>query len=251
MLIEPTLERLHSLRLMAMAVCYTEQHKNAQVAALSFDERLALLVEAEWQQRDNKRLGRLLKDARLKLPNACIEDIDYSQARGLDRSLLRQLATGRYIAEHHNVVITGATGVGKTYLACALVQQACRQGLRAQYYRTSRLFQDLHLAHADGSYTRLLGKLARAQVLVLDDWGLTPIREQERMDLSEVMEDRYGTHTTIMTSQLPPDAWHDYLGEPTVADAICDRLLHNAYRIVLQGPSRRKKDAVTSKETHE
>lgn len=251
MLTEPTIQRLNALRLFTMALCYAEQHKNAHTASLSFDERLALLVEAEWQHRDNKRLGRLLKEARLKLPGACIEDIDYPGARGLDKALIRQLATCRYINEHHNVVITGPTGVGKTYLACALANQACRQGLRAVYYRASRLFQDLHLAHADGSYTRLLGKLARVPVLVLDDWGLTPVREQERMDLSEVMEDRYGTHTTILTSQLPPDTWHDYLGDPTVADAICDRLLHNAYRIVLQGPSRRKKEVVTSKEAHE
>ena len=250
MLTEPTIQKLHSLRLFTMAICYAEQHKNAQLASLSFDERLALLVDAEWQHRDNKRLGRLLKEAHLKLPSASLEDIDYSAGRGLDKALMRQLATGRYIQEHHSVVITGATGVGKTYLACALGVQACRQGHRTLYYRASRLFEELHLAHADGSYTRVLGKLSRVPVLVIDDWGLSKLREQERNDLSEVMEDRYGTHTTILTSQVPPDAWHDYIGDPTVADAICDRILHTAYRIVLDGPSRRKKEALSGKQAH-
>ncbi len=181
-----------------------------------------------------------LHEAKLKLSQACVEAIDFPARRELDKALVRQLATCRWVAEHQNVIITGATGVGKSFLACALAQQACRQGYRAYYARASRLFHEFALARADGSYIRLLAKLARLDVLVLDDWGLTPVQDAERRDLLEILEDRYGTRSTIITSQLPPAQWHDYLGDPTLADAICDRLLHNAHRIVLKGPSRRK-----------
>jgi DNA replication protein DnaC len=240
MLTEPTLEKLRALRLDAMAAAWTTQQKDPEVQGLGFDERLGLLVEAEWIHRENKRLDRRLREAKLKLGQACIEDIDYPAARRLDRALLRQLATGRWIHEHHNVAITGATGTGKTYLACALAQLACRQGFRTLYRRASRLFEEMGLARADGTYTRVLTKFARIDVLVIDDWALTPIRESERTDLLELLEDRYALRSTIMTSQLPPERWHDHLGDPTLADAICDRLLHNAHRIALQGPSRRK-----------
>lgn len=240
MLTEPTLDKLKTLKLDAMAEAWTSQHKDAEVGRLSFDERLGLLVDAEWLHRENKRLERCLKEARLKLSSACVEDIDYAARRDLDRSLIRQLATCRWVAEHHNVVITGATGTGKTYIACALAQQACRKGHRALYRRASRLFDELALARADGTYARLLGKILRADVLVIDDWGLAPATEAERRDLLEIVEDRYATRSTILTSQVPPGKWHDHLGEPTIADAICDRLLHNAHRIGLKGPSRRK-----------
>lgn len=240
MLTEPTLDKLKGLKLDAMAEAWTTQHKDAEVARLSFDERLGLLVDAEWLHRENKRLERSLKDARLKLSSACVEDIDYAARRELDRSVIRQLATCRWVAEHHNVAITGATGTGKTYIGCALAQQACRKGYRAMYRRASRLFDELALARADGTYARLLGKFARADVLIIDDWGLVVPTEPERRDLLEIMEDRYATRSTIMTSQLAPNKWHDQIGEPTVADAICDRLLHNAHRIALKGPSRRK-----------
>ena len=240
MLATPTLDKLHALKLPAMAQAWTEQQQNAELAALSFDERLGLLVDAEWLARENKRLARALQEAKLKLPQACIEAIDYPARRELDKAVIRQLATGRWIDEHQQVLVTGATGTGKSFIACALAHQACRRGYRAYYRRASRLFDDLRVARADGTYGRLLGKLARMDVLLLDDWGLAPPQDQERRDLLEILEDRYGTRSTIVTSQLPPAQWHDHIGEPTLADAICDRLLHNAHRIVLQGPSTKK-----------
>jgi len=243
MLTQPTLEQLNELRLHALAQAWKAQHEDPSTDDLSFDDRLALLVEAEWMDRQNKRLSRLLREAKLRIAGACLEDIEYAKERKLDRALIRQLATGRWIEAHHNVVITGATGVGKTYVACALAQQACRRGYRVLYRRMPRLFDELTLARADGTYAKLLARFARTDVLVLDDWGLAPVQDVERRDLLEIMEDRHGLRATIWTSQIPVAKWHDHLGDPTVADAICDRLLHNAHRIVLQGPSRRKEEA--------
>ena len=240
MLTQPTLEQLSELRLPALARAWQAQQEDPTVGELGFDERLALLVEAEWTDRQNKRLDRLLRAAKLRITGACIEDVDYARERKLDKSLVRQLATGRWIAARQNVVITGPTGVGKTYLACALAQQACRQGHRVLYRRAPRIFDELALARADGSYARLLARLAKIDVLVLDDWGLAPVKDVERRDLLEIMEDRHGLRSTIWTSQIPVAQWHDHVGDPTIADAICDRLLHNAHRITLHGPSRRK-----------
>lgn len=200
--------------------------------------------------RENKRLERTLKAAKLKLDQACIEGIDYAASRELDKAVIRQLATCRWVHEHNSVIVTGATGTGKTYVGCALAQQACRQGYRALYRRASRLSDELTLARADGTYARLLARIGRIDVLVIDDWGLTPIKEQERRDLYEIMEDRHNLRSTIMTSQLPLLSWHDHVGEATVADAILDRLFSNAHRIALKGPSRRpaeKKKEETSK----
>ena len=233
MLTTPTLDRLKGLRLAAFAAAWEAQQQDPAVAALGFDERLALLVDAEWLARENKRLQTALREAKLRLSQACVEGIDYAARRELDKSLIRQLATGRWVHEHQNVLITGMTGTGKTYVACALAQQACRQGARALYRRVPRLFEELTLAHADGSYIRLLARFARADVLVLDDWGLGGLRDQDRRDLLEILEDRTGTLSTIVTSQLPPTKWHDYLADPTTADAICDRLLHPAHRLAL------------------
>ncbi len=244
MLSPPTMEQLQALKLAAMAAAWTEQQQSADASQLSFDERFGLLVEAEWLARENARLTRTLKTAKLKLSQACLEAIDYAARRELDKALVRQLATGRWIAEHHHLLITGATGTGKTFVACALAHQACRQGYRALYWRVSRLFHALALARADGTYTRLLAKLARVDVLVLDDLALTPLQEAERRDLLEVLEDRYGTRSTIVTSQMPPSHWHEAIGDPTLADAICDRLLHNSHRLVLKGPSRRKEETL-------
>jgi DNA replication protein DnaC len=240
MLNEPTMTKLKTLRLDAMASAWAEQQRTTEAAKLAFDERFGLIVDAEWLCRENKRLARCLKEAKLKLAEACIEDIDFPARRELDRAVVRQLATCRWVDEHQNVLITGATGTGKTFIACALAQQACRRGHRAFYRRATRLFEELTLAHADGSYVRLLGKLARIDVLVLDDWGMAPVRDQDRRDLLEILDDRLGSRSTILTSQLPVAKWHDYLGDPTQADAVCDRVLSNAHRIVLKGPSRRK-----------
>ena len=242
MLNAPTLEQLQALKLAAMATAWTEQQQQADMTALAFDERFALLVDAEWRARENKRLTRALQDAKLKLSQACLEAIDYPARRELDKAVIRQLATCRWVAEHQGVLITGMTGTGKSFLACALAHQACRKGYRAFYRRASRLFHELTLARADGTYVRLLAKLARMDVLLIDDFALAPLQDHERHDLLEILEDRYGTRSTIITSQLPPTQYHDYIGEPTLADSICDRLLHNSHRIVLKGPSRRKED---------
>ena len=238
-----TLEKLSALRLHEMAQAWQDQQHRADHEALTFDERFGLLIDAQWLGRENRRLQRSLREARLRLAHASLEAIEHRPQRPLDRAQLRQLATGRWIAEHHNIVITGPTGTGKTFVACALAHQACRTGSRVLYRRVPRLFDELTLAHADGSYTRLLARFARIDVLVLDDWGLAPLRDQDRRDLLEIFDDRYGTRSTILTSQLAVEHWHDQLGDATVADAICDRLIHNAHRIALTGPSWRKENA--------
>jgi DNA replication protein DnaC len=200
MLNEPTANKLLFLKLIAMAAAFCEQQKKAEMASLSFEERFGLLVDAEWLARENKRLARSLKEAKLRLSQACLEDLHYGAKRELDKAQIRQLATCRFVAEHQNVLLTGAAGTGKTYLACALAHQACRKGYRALYRRASRLFDELTLARAAGTHVRLLDKLARADVLVIDDWGLVPAKEAERRDLFEILEDRYGNRSTILTS---------------------------------------------------
>ena len=240
MLNEPTIEKLRALRLGAMVAAWEEQQRSAEVVALGFDERLAMLVEAEWCARENKRVGRSLKEAKLRLSQACIEDVQYSARRELDKAVVRQLASCRWVREHQAVLITGSTGTGKTYLACALAHQACRSGFRASYRRAPRLFAELRLARADGSYPKLLARFARVDVLVIDDFAIAPIADTERRDLLEILEDRHEARATIITSQIDPKHWYDYLTDPTTADAICDRVLHTAHRIALKGPSRRK-----------
>jgi DNA replication protein DnaC len=237
---EPTLEKLQAMRLSTMAEEFLEQQKKTDMTELGFEERFGLLVDAEYLARENKRRDRYLREAKLRQSQACLEDIDYAARRGLDKSLMRRLATCGWVNDHHNVVITGATGTGKTYISCALAQQTCRKGYRVLYRRASRLFDEMLLARADGTYMRLLAKLARMDVLVIDDWALTALRDQERHDLLEVLEDRAENHSTVMTSQLPSGKWHEQVGDPTLADAILDRILHNAYRIVLKGTSMRK-----------
>jgi len=243
MLTHPTADRLRSLRLRAMADAYLAQHQDAALVAMDFDERLAFLVDAEHLSRENRKLARYLKEAKLRIGQACLEDLDYAPRRELDRALIRHLATGRWILEHRNVLITGQTGVGKTYVACALGQQACRQGYRTLYRRLPRLFQELALARADGSYSTLLARLARVDCLIIDDWGLGTLTDPQRHDLLEVIEDRDAARSTVISSQLARDDWHAFLGDPTVADAVLDRLVHNAYTMKLKGPSRRKENA--------
>lgn len=240
MLNEPTLEKLRGLHLTAMAASWVSQREDPSIAQIDFDTRFGLLVDAEVTSRDNKRLERALREAKLRIATACLEDIDFAPTRELDRALVRQLATGHWLTSHTNIVITGMTGTGKTYLGCALAQQACRLGRRALYRRVPRLLEEAALAHADGTFQRLLGRLGKVDVLLLDDWGLAPLRDAERRDLLEILEDRHGSRSTIVTSQIPVEKWHDHLGDPTIADAILDRLIHNAHRLKLKGPSKRK-----------
>lgn len=243
MMTEQTLEKLRLLKLNTMAAAWAAQRSDTSFAELDFDARFALLIEAETLARDNKRLSKLLYDAKLRIPNACLEDVDHSPKRELDRAQVRRLGVGTWIAERQNVIITGPTGVGKTYLGCAFGQLACRLGFRVLYRRVPRLFEELALAHADGSYTRLLARFAKAHVLVLDDWGLAPLTDQQRHDVLEILEDRHGVGSTVVTSQLPVETWHDYIAHPTVADAVLDRLVHNAHKLTMKGPSRRKEKA--------
>ena len=240
MLIEPTLDKLRTMRLDGMVASLVEQQKNTDTTKLGFDERFGMLVDAEWMHRENRRLGRALREAKLKIGQACIEDIDCSARREIDKAVVRQLATCRWVQEHQSILVTGMTGTGKTYVACALAQQACRKGFRASYRRASRLFDEMRLARADGTWARVLARFARVDVLVIDDFAIAPITDEQRRDLLELLDDRYGSRSTIVTSQLDPKDWHDYLADPTLADAICDRLLHSAHRLVLKGPSRRK-----------
>jgi DNA replication protein DnaC len=246
MLQEPTIEKLHELRLAIMAEAWQQQQKDAKIGALSFDERFALIVDAEHQARDNRRLTRLLRDAQLRIPQACVEDVAAAPARGLEKAMLRQLGSCGWVAEHLNVLITGGTGVGKSYLACALGQSACRKAMRVTYRRVPRLLDELALARAEGSHARLLAKLAKFDVLVLDDWGLGAPKDSQRHDLLEVIEDRYGRVSTVVTSQLPVGKWHEWIGDPTMADAILDRLVNNAYKVDLKGPSRRRPETEPS-----
>lgn len=243
MLNEPTIEKLKAMKLDGMAQAFAEQQKNTSFGSLGFDERYGLLVDAEELYRQNRRMQRYLDDAKLKLRQASLEGIDYPPRRELDKAVIRQLGSCRWVKEQQNVVITGPTGVGKTYVACALAAQACRKGHRALYRRASRLFDELRLARADGTYARLLKKLTKIEVLIIDDWGGSKIDDDQRGDMMEILDDRYSAASTILTSQLPISKWHDHLADPNNADAICERILHNAHKLLLKGPSRRKEAA--------
>lgn len=239
MLTQQTLQTLHEMGLRGMAAAYQAQLQQPELQSLSFDERFGLIVDREWNHRQSRRLARRLREAKLRLP-ACVEDIDYSVARGLDRSLMRSLAEGHWLREHQSILISGPTGVGKTFIACALANAACRLGFTARYYRVPRLVGDLAMARADGSYPQLMSRLAKTDLLVLDDWGLAALTPAEARDLLEVVDDRCTTRSTLVASQLPVEAWHATLPDPTVADAILDRLVHNAHKLNLKGPSMRK-----------
>jgi DNA replication protein DnaC len=243
MLEQHTLDQLRSLRLDGMLAALADTATQSAATTLPFEHRLALLVQRELDWRDGKRVARLVKAARLKLSAACIEDIDWRAGRGLDRHVVTALAGGDWIRHGRNVLITGATGCGKTWLGCALAQQAARQGFSVLYTRATRLLQELHVAHGDGSFGRRLAQLARLDVLVLDDLAIAPIAAQERQDLLELLDDRVGSRSTLITSQLPTSAWHEWLNEPTIADAIMDRLMHSAHTIALKGESLRRASA--------
>jgi DNA replication protein DnaC len=239
MLTEQTIEKLYHMKLNGMAEAFKEQLQQPAITDLSFQERFSLLVDRQWTWKEERRMRRLLSNARLKI-NACIEDIDYRAPRGVEKSLILQLASCDWIRHAHNVIITGPTGVGKSYLACALANRACRMGYSAFYIRIPKLFQDLAIGKADGSYTKIMNKISKSKVLVLDDLGLAPMSAQERRDLLEVIEDRHQLTSTIVAAQLPIELWHEHIRDPTIADAILDRLVHNAYKINLRGESMRK-----------
>jgi DNA replication protein DnaC len=241
MLTHPTLDQLRMLKLDGMARALEEQRQQPACQELAFEDRLGLLVDREASWRSNRRLDRLLRQAKLKHPQACLEDLDYSPGRGLDRRLIAGLSGGDWIGQGQSIVLTGPTGAGKTWLACALGQLACRQGASVLYQRVPRLTESLRVAHADGSFGRQLVQLARIDVLLLDDWGMTPLDQAARHDLLEVIDDRSTGRSTIITSQLPIEHWHAWLNDPTVADAILDRLVHRSHRIALKGDSLRKK----------
>jgi DNA replication protein DnaC len=248
MLHEQTFEKLYALQLTGMAEALKDQMGRTDMDGLAFEERFSMLVDAQHLFRENKRMKRLLENAKLKLA-ASMEDIDYRSPRGLDKSVLLSLANCDWVRKHRNVIIVGPTGAGKTFIACALAQRACREGMTAFYLRTPKLYYTLAMARADGSYARVLARLARTSVLVLDDLGMAALTDSERQDLLEVIEDRHGSASTIITSQLPVEHWHEVIGDPTIADALLDRLVHNAHKINLKGESMRKrKAALTQKE---
>lgn len=242
MLHHPTLDKLSQLRLAGMHKALRDQMALPDVDQLSFEERLGLLADRELTEREDRRLKTRLRQARLK-QSACLEDLDTRTPRGLDKALITQLATGQWIREGLNLLILGPTGVGKTWIACALAQQACRQGFSSRYLRAPRLFEDLHLAHADGRFPKLMASYAKTDLIVLDDWGLASLDAPARRDLLELLDDRHGQRSTLLTSQLPVEHWHEVIGDPTLADAILDRLVHSAYRITLKGESMRKRRA--------
>lgn len=239
MLNHPTLDKLQTLRLPGMLKALSEQQQMPEIDSLGFEERLGLLIDREMTERENRRLGSRLKKAKLR-HSCCIEDLDFKTPRGLDKTLILSLAACIWIARGINVLICGPTGVGKSYLACALAHKGCLEGYSALYLRLPRLFEELRLAKADGRYGKLMLSYAKTDLLVLDDWGLTPMTDPQRRDLLELLEDRYGKKSTIVTSQLPVTSWHEAIGDPTLADAILDRIVHNAHKIELKGESMRK-----------
>jgi DNA replication protein DnaC len=239
MLTHPLFEKLTQLRLLGMLLALKELMNAADTERLTFEERLGLLVDRETCHRENRQLASRLRKAKLR-QSACVEDVDFRHRRGLDQAMFLQLAHCVWIKQHLNVLIIGPTGVGKTYLACALAHKACREGYSALYFRLPRLLQDRALSKGDGRYTGLLKTIARTDLLVLDDWGLKAFSADQQHDLLEILEDRHGLRSTLITSQIATDHWHDLITNATIADAVCDRLVHNAYRITLKGESMRK-----------
>ena len=243
MLRNPTWEKLIELRLHGMAGSLREQLNKNEYSELMFEERLGIMVDSEMLERQNRLLKTRLSQSKLKL-RACVEDIDYKARRGLDKSVLKSLAACKWIQDRLNVLITGPCGVGKSFIACALGHRACMNGLKVLYVRSTRLTEDLILARGDGRYPKLLNKLSKMDLLIIDDWGLSTLSNQESRDFLEIFEDRHNVHSTIITSQLPIDNWHETIKSPTLADAILDRIVHNSYKIKLEGESMRKKRGI-------
>ena len=240
MLTHPTLEQMRALKLDGMAQAFIELESQERAKDLGHAEWLALLLDREIASRATRRFETRMRKAHLRHSQASIEDVDYRTPRRLDKALFQQLAACRWIVEHRGLLVTGPCGVGKSWLACALGQKACRDGFTVHYTRVPRLFPELELAHGDGRFAKLFRTLTKSDLLILDDWGPDRLNSTQRRDLMEIIEDRYGNGSTLITSQLPIDKWHDVIGEPTFADAILDRIVHNAYRLELDGPSMRK-----------
>lgn len=241
MLIHPTLLKMRAMRLFGMAKAFEEQLQMSDLGELCFEDRLGLLIDREAIEKENRRLQSRLRKAKLA-QSACVEDLDLTARRGLDRTLLAKLIACDWIGERLNVMVTGSTGTGKSYLACSLGQKACREGYTVEYHRAPRLFPELHLAKGDGRYETILRRLAKTDLMILDDWGLYPMNDEARRDCLEFLEDRCGKRSTLVTSQIPISHWHETIGDPTLADAILDRLVHTAYKIELKGESMRKRN---------
>lgn len=249
MLTIPIKDKLRTLKLYGMLKAFEEQTAGSEYADLSFEERIGFMVDREITEKDNRRLTTRLRQAKLR-QEACMENIDYHQNRGMDKSLMQSLAQCQWIKDGHNILITGPCGAGKSFIACALAHKACLNGYTVRYVRAPRLFQDVAIAKGDGSYTKSMKTFAKTNLLVIDDWGLSVLTDQERRDLLEILEDRHNINSTIITSQLPVKLWHETIGNPTLADAILDRLVHNAYEIQLKGESMRKKKNKIKNEPH-
>ena len=239
MLNQPTIEKLHTMKLYGMAEAFRAQAETPDMSQLSFEERFAMLVDQQWLWKENRALARRLSVAKLK-ERGVIEDINYQHPRGLDRKLIRTLSSSEWVRQKQNLLLIGPTGIGKSWLACALAHKACRDGFVVLHKRMNELFRELAIAHADGTIGRILLKFSRVDVLLLDDFAMAPLKDSERRDLLEICDDRYQRRSMILTSQLPVAHWHEQIGDPTIADSILDRLVHNAYRIELNGESMRK-----------
>ena len=248
MLNEQTLEKLYAMRLTGMADAFKDQLTQPDMNDLSFEERFAFLVDQHWTWKENLRMQTLLRNAKLR-DNACIEDIDFKTPRGIDKSVMLRLSGGDWIRNAQNLIITGPTGVGKTYLSCALANQACRKGYSSLYKRSSRLFQELTVSRVDGTYPKLMNRISKTKVLIIDDFLITPMKDKDRKDLLEVIEDRHGLASTIISTQIPMKNWFESIGDPTIADAVMDRLIHSSHKINLKGESMRKIRSSLTKKT--